>query len=388
MQWLAALCVRVRSSRRVLILSLTVVGVFSFTQLGVDQFPEGRLPDRRRHDGAAGRRARADRNRDHRQDRRSRQHHQRHRRAAVDVVGRRVAASSSRSCSTRTATWPRRKCATRSTASCRCCRRRFSSRASTKFDPDAAPVLSIALTANKPVRDVTEYADKVLRRQIESVNGVGQVLVARRTPAPDQRLARRRPAARLQPHRHRRLARAPGAEHRDPRRPHGSGRAVGHAADARPRPDGRRSSTTSSSARTRAIRSRSPTSRRSKTARPTPTRSPTSTARRPCCCKSAGSRARTRSKSSRASGSGSTRLTADAAGRLRPPDRPRPVGLHRGLDPQRRRAPDRRLDPRRARRAALPVEPALDDHRGHRDPDLDHRHVRPRSGTWASRSTR
>ena len=39
-----------------------------------------------------------------------------------------------------------------------------------KFDPDAAPVLSVALTANKPTRDITEYADKVLRRQIESLD--------------------------------------------------------------------------------------------------------------------------------------------------------------------------------------------------------------------------
>jgi HAE1 family hydrophobic/amphiphilic exporter-1 len=38
-------------------------------------------------------------------------------------------------------------------------------------------VLSLALTANKPVRDITEYADKVLRRQLESVSGVGQVIV-------------------------------------------------------------------------------------------------------------------------------------------------------------------------------------------------------------------
>ncbi len=46
-----------------------------------------------------------------------------------------------------------------------------------KFDTDAAPVLSIALTANKTVREVTEYADKMLRRQLESVSGVGQVMV-------------------------------------------------------------------------------------------------------------------------------------------------------------------------------------------------------------------
>src|SRR5205814_10106485 len=40
-----------------------------------------------------------------------------------------------------------------------------------------APVLSLALRATQPVRDITEYADKVLRRQLESVNGVGQVLI-------------------------------------------------------------------------------------------------------------------------------------------------------------------------------------------------------------------
>jgi HAE1 family hydrophobic/amphiphilic exporter-1 len=46
-----------------------------------------------------------------------------------------------------------------------------------KFDPDAAPVLSIALSARKPVKDITEYADKVLRRQLENVEGVGQVVI-------------------------------------------------------------------------------------------------------------------------------------------------------------------------------------------------------------------
>ncbi|MFL6281099.1 MAG: efflux RND transporter permease subunit [Vicinamibacterales bacterium] len=47
-----------------------------------------------------------------------------------------------------------------------------------KFDPDAAPVLTLAVSAKKPVRDITEYADKTLRRQLESVNGVGQVVVS------------------------------------------------------------------------------------------------------------------------------------------------------------------------------------------------------------------
>src|SRR5205823_4240767 len=44
-----------------------------------------------------------------------------------------------------------------------------------KFDPDATPVLTIALSAPRPLREITEFADKSLRRRIESINGVGQV---------------------------------------------------------------------------------------------------------------------------------------------------------------------------------------------------------------------
>ena len=45
----------------------------------------------------------------------------------------------------------------------------------TKMDPDAAPILTIALTGPASAREVTELADKTLRREIESINGVGQV---------------------------------------------------------------------------------------------------------------------------------------------------------------------------------------------------------------------
>ena len=44
-----------------------------------------------------------------------------------------------------------------------------------KFDPSAIPVMTLALSANKPVRDLSEYADKTLRPQLEGANGVGQV---------------------------------------------------------------------------------------------------------------------------------------------------------------------------------------------------------------------
>jgi hydrophobic/amphiphilic exporter-1 (mainly G- bacteria), HAE1 family len=47
-----------------------------------------------------------------------------------------------------------------------------------KLDPDASPVLYLALRApGKSTRDITDYADRVVRRRIESTNGVGQVLI-------------------------------------------------------------------------------------------------------------------------------------------------------------------------------------------------------------------
>ncbi|MDB4927822.1 MAG: multidrug efflux transporter [Myxococcaceae bacterium] len=46
-----------------------------------------------------------------------------------------------------------------------------------RMDPDAAPVLLVALSAPRSPRELTEYADRVLRRRIESLNGVGSVTV-------------------------------------------------------------------------------------------------------------------------------------------------------------------------------------------------------------------
>jgi hydrophobic/amphiphilic exporter-1 (mainly G- bacteria), HAE1 family len=46
-----------------------------------------------------------------------------------------------------------------------------------KVDPQASPVLLVALRSELPIREVTEMADKRVRRQIESVSGVGQVTV-------------------------------------------------------------------------------------------------------------------------------------------------------------------------------------------------------------------
>ncbi|HTJ80498.1 MAG TPA: efflux RND transporter permease subunit, partial [Polyangiaceae bacterium] len=46
-----------------------------------------------------------------------------------------------------------------------------------KLDPDATPILTLVVSGKGDVREVTEFADKKVRRQIESAAGVGQVTV-------------------------------------------------------------------------------------------------------------------------------------------------------------------------------------------------------------------
>ena len=45
------------------------------------------------------------------------------------------------------------------------------------FDPGAIPVAVLAVSGPASVREVSEYTDKVIRRRLETVSGVGQVLV-------------------------------------------------------------------------------------------------------------------------------------------------------------------------------------------------------------------
>ena len=46
-----------------------------------------------------------------------------------------------------------------------------------KLETDSQPVISIALSGPAPIREITEFADKVVKRQIESTLGVGQARV-------------------------------------------------------------------------------------------------------------------------------------------------------------------------------------------------------------------
>jgi hydrophobic/amphiphilic exporter-1 (mainly G- bacteria), HAE1 family len=176
MQWLAALCVKRPVFATVLILSLTVIGAFSFTRLGVDQFPKVDFPTvlvTTVQPGAAPEQIETE---------------------ITDKVEEAVNTISGidelRSVSSegvsqviisflldKDADVAAQEVRDKINGVLPQLPKTIQQPRVDRFDPDAAPMLSIALTANKPIRDITEYADKVLRRQLESVNGVGQVLV-------------------------------------------------------------------------------------------------------------------------------------------------------------------------------------------------------------------
>ena len=46
-----------------------------------------------------------------------------------------------------------------------------------KVDPDAAPIMSVSVSGKRSLREITEIADKQFKQQLESVTGVGQVLL-------------------------------------------------------------------------------------------------------------------------------------------------------------------------------------------------------------------
>jgi HAE1 family hydrophobic/amphiphilic exporter-1 len=176
MQWLAALCVRRPVFASVLILSMTVVGIFSFAQLGIDQFPVVDLPTilvTTRLPGAAPEQVESEVT-----DRIE---------EAVNTISGidTLTSTSSEGVSQVVIAFRLEKNADVATQEVRDrvdrvvpqLPRTILQPTVEKRDPDAFPVLTIAVTANQPVRDITEYADKVLRRRLESADGVGQVLV-------------------------------------------------------------------------------------------------------------------------------------------------------------------------------------------------------------------
>src|SRR3989475_9550358 len=176
MQWLAALCVKRPVFATVLILSLPVIGAFAFTRLGVDRFPKVDFPTvlvTTVQPGAAPEQIETEIT-DKIEE-------------AVNTISGidELRSASSEGISQVIISFVLEKDTDVAAQEVRdkvngvlpLLPKTIQQPRVDKFDPDAAPVLSLALSARKPVRDITEYADKVLRRQLESVNGVGQVLI-------------------------------------------------------------------------------------------------------------------------------------------------------------------------------------------------------------------
>ncbi len=177
MQWLAAISVKRPVFASVLILSLTVIGAFAFTRLGLDRFPKVDFPTvvvTTRLPGAAPEEVETEIT-DKIEE-------------AVNTISAidELRSNSSEGVSQVIISFLLEKDADIAAQEVRdrvnrvlpMLPKTIEQPTVEKFDPDAAPVLTLAVSAKKPVRDITEYADKTLRRQLESVNGVGQVVVS------------------------------------------------------------------------------------------------------------------------------------------------------------------------------------------------------------------
>ena len=177
MQWLASISVKRPVFASVLIISLTVIGAFAFTRLGLDRFPKVDFPTvvvTTRLPGAAPEEVETEIT-DKVEE-------------AVNTISAidELRSTSSEGVSIVVVSFLLEKDADIAAQEVRdrvnrvlpLLPRTIQQPTVEKFDPDAAPVLTIAVSAKKPLRDITEYADKALRRQLESVNGVGQVVVS------------------------------------------------------------------------------------------------------------------------------------------------------------------------------------------------------------------
>ena len=176
MQWLAELCVRRPVFASVLILSLVVVGAFAFGQLGVDRLPQVDFPTvtvTTRLPGAAPEQVESEVT-DKVEE-------------AVNTISGidQLSSNSAEGISQVIVTFHLEKNADVAAQEVRdrinrilpILPRTITQPTIEKQDPDSFPVLTVAVSAKKPIRDVTEYTDKVLRRRLESADGVGQVLV-------------------------------------------------------------------------------------------------------------------------------------------------------------------------------------------------------------------
>jgi hydrophobic/amphiphilic exporter-1 (mainly G- bacteria), HAE1 family len=176
MQWLAEICVRRPVFAWVLVLSLVVVGLFAFGRLGVDRFPNVDIPSisvTTRLPGAAPEQIETE---------------------VTDKIEEAVntisgidtlSSTSSEGISQVIVAFKLEKNTDVAAQEVRDRVNRVMPQLPRtvlqptveKLDPTASPVITVAVTADKPLRDITEFVDKVLRRRLESSDGVGQVVV-------------------------------------------------------------------------------------------------------------------------------------------------------------------------------------------------------------------
>ena len=177
MQWLAALCVKRPVFATVLILSLTVIGAFSFTRLGVDRFPKVDFPTitvTTVQPGAAPEQIETEITDKIEEGVNTISGIDDLRSISSEGISQVIIAFTLDKDTDTAAQEVRDKV----NSVLPQLPKTIQQPRVEKMDPDAAPVLSLALSAkSQPVKDITEYADKVLRRKIESVNGVGQVVI-------------------------------------------------------------------------------------------------------------------------------------------------------------------------------------------------------------------
>ncbi len=374
MQWLAALCVRRPVFAWVLVLSLTVVGLFAFGQLGVDRFPNVDVPTisvTTRLPGAAPEQIETEVT--------DKIEESVNTISAIDTLS----STSSEGISQVVVSFKLEKDADIAAQEVRDRVNRVMPQLPRtvlqptveKLDFTAAPVITVAVTADKPVRDITEFADRVLRRRLESSDGVGQVVVigGRKRQVNlwlDPALLR---AQRLSVNDVARALQSQNADVPGGRMDQGGqtvtlrtrgrietidgfGDVVLREVDGHP------------------IRLRDVARVEDGMAEPRTQASVNGDADGAAADPQA-----VRHQHGGGRGERETpprRARTDPAARLSAAHRPRRSAVHRGLDRQRAGTPDRRLDPRRHRRLRVPRQLPLHDDRGHRDSDLDRRDLR------------
>ncbi len=175
MQKLAAICIRRPVFATMLIMALVVLGLAILPQARRRSVPEDRFPGRHHHHHAARRVARRGGDPGHQAHRRSRQHHQRHRRAALRLRRRRLAGHHR----VHAREGPRSRGAGSSRqglrASCASLPRDVDPPVVEKLATDASPVLNVVVASPRDLRETTKIVDDRIKKNIESLNGVGQV---------------------------------------------------------------------------------------------------------------------------------------------------------------------------------------------------------------------